>query len=234
MPLGNEAYNFIREQGYLHIPRYMDSDTTLEIYEAIREVVFQESLRAYNTPEFYKLHQAINFTFDNPHLNNEILRKFSESLSKVSNQIIGPSDFHMTLIQHNKSGLNHSIPWHQDIDSSAEPGNFYNFLFYPHDSNESIGGLRVVPKSHTAGPLSQGGSHDYLEGEITIFPKAGDLIIVDGLTFHAVSPNLSEQDRVSFCTRYISKELIGTKALDIGRYRTGSYDYAEKKDLDFA
>ncbi|MGR6874301.1 phytanoyl-CoA dioxygenase family protein [Pseudomonas sp. HK3] len=230
MDFTDDKLKFLRNEGYLVIHNYKNQATTLALFDAIKYVVLQES-QAYNTPEFYASHGAVNHTFDNPHLVNATLDKFSVDLNYIAQRMMPDAYFHMSLIQHNKCALSHSIPWHQDISYKVGAGKFYNFLFYPQTSNEAMGGLRLVPKSHLSGKLGLGGSHDALNGEIVLYPKAGDLVVVDGLTFHAVPVNQSQQDRYSYCTRYIDKNLVGSKALDIGHYRTGSYDYAKKESI---
>ena len=231
MFLTDDELKFIRKEGFLVLNQFKEVKATLEILEAIKHVVVNET-QAHNTAEFYESHGAINFTFDNPHIMNSVLNDFSKEIKTTAEEIIPSVHFHMSLIQHNKAGLKHSIPWHQDISYTVGPGNFYNFLFYPQNSSKKMGGLRLVPKSHLLGKLSLGGSHDELNGEIIVYPKAGDLIIVDGLTFHAVPVNNAKQDRYSFCTRFISSKIVGSKALDIGHYRTGSYDYAKKESVN--
>jgi ectoine hydroxylase-related dioxygenase (phytanoyl-CoA dioxygenase family) len=225
--------NSIRKEGFLVLSGYRPQKVTLEIFEALKSVV-SEGTQAYNTDDFYESHGAVNFTFDNPHLVNSVLHEFSKELKSIAEYLMSNSHFHMSLIQHNKSSLSHNIPWHQDISYTAGAGNFYNFLFYPQTADELMGGLKLVPKSHLSGKLTLGGGHDELIGEVMVYPKAGDLIIVDGLTFHAVPTNHSKQDRYSYCTRYISEKIVGSKALDIGHYRTGSYDYAKKESVDYA
>ncbi len=224
----------LSREGFLHLPAFADEDYTELLFSAIKLLIAHKSLRAFNTQAFYESHRAINYTFDNPHLSSETLSNFSFDLFLLAEQIIENPAFHMSLIQHNEAGRSHSIPWHQDLDWSVGPGVFYNFLFYPQDCDELLGGIRLVSGSHHKGPIEAGGSHDQLANEITIFPKAGDLVIVDGLTWHAVPVNRSKRDRVSFCIRYISGKLMGSAALNIGRYRTGSYNYAEQKDVSHA
>lgn len=234
MHLSASQRAFLRRDGYLLLPAYSDSESTDLILSSIKALIAHKSLRAFNTQAFYDAHRAVNNTFDNPHLSSESLAEFAVGLSVVAEQVIDKPKFHMSLIQHNESNKSHSIPWHQDLDCSVGSEVFYNFLFYPHDCDELLGGLRLVPGSHHEGPITTGGSHDELAGEITIYPKAGDLLIVDGLTYHAVPENRSKRDRTSFCIRYIAERIVGNAALNIGRYRTGSYNYAEQKDVHHA
>jgi hypothetical protein len=234
MTLQSHQIEFIRHYGYLHLGEYKTSTETDNIHRALLEITNQKQLQAFNRPEFYEKHKAVNITFDNPHQKNPILMDFATGLNVIADSILQQAFFHMSLIQHNQAKKNHSIPWHQDIDPQTGPGKFFNFLFYPHDCTEEMGGLRLVPQSHRFGALPAGGSHEKINGEITIYPEAGDLLIVDGLTFHAVPQNQSTQDRISFCSRFIEAEIANTPALNIGRYRTGSYNYAEQKDVEHA
>lgn len=233
--IDSQSRSQLVEDGFLLIPNFVDSEIVEIIYQSAKSCVLDVEKRAYNKPLFYIKHKAINYTFDNPHLYNPILNLFSKGLiAPVAHEVIDNPIFHMTLIQHNSHHAKekHGIPWHQDIDPIIGPGKFYNFLFYPHDCTEEVGGISVVPGSHKSGELSQGRSYEPIAGMESLYPKQGDLLIVDGCCFHYVPQNKSNVDRISFVTRYIAPDLYGSDYLRIGVYRTGKYDYDNQQDYN--
>lgn len=224
----------LHRDGFYHLSGWCSAEKAATLYRIIQQLTECTGRRAYNKPEFYTAHKAVNYTFDNPHAFSTELEEIAIGLSACSEKVLPQSIFHMTLIQHNSAGSSHSIPWHQDISADIGPGNFYNFIFYPHDCDHLRGGLRVVPGSHLLGKIPPGESLGHFDGEMTIYPQAGDLIIVDGLAFHAVSTNVSPHDRYSFVTRYISEKAKNSTSIAIGNYRTGSYDYVKQQDVEYA
>ena len=68
------------------------------------------------------------------------------------------------------------------------------------------GGTVVIPGSHRRNHSPQhGGRLDPMgryEGEVQLVGKAGDVGLFDARTWHAIAPNVSDQDRVGFIVRY--------------------------------
>ena len=68
------------------------------------------------------------------------------------------------------------------------------------------GGTIVLPGSHKRNNSPRpGGEQDpdaTYEGEVQLVGKAGDVGLFDARTWHAIAPNISQQDRIGFIVRY--------------------------------
>ena len=114
--------------------------------------------------------------------------------------------------------------WHQDCPPD-DPTRFnINRLFYMQDTGIDDGAVVLVPRSHRAGRISEGGAQDPLPGEITLTPTAGTLVLVHGHLFHRVTPNVSRRPRVSVNLRTYPAG-VPDNVNRVGIYRNGAFDF---------
>ena len=120
--------------------------------------------------------------------------------------------------------------WHQDCP--PEDSNKFNLnrLVYTHDIDASIGGqVKLVPGTHKKGELPAGDPFSTMDGEITLAPKKGDLVLLHGHCWHSVSPVVGTY-RVSTNYRAMPK---GTpeEITDICVYRNMRYQFSSSEVL---
>ena len=79
--------------------------------------------------------------------------------------------------------------WHQDCPPETKDDYNLNRLVYTRDISDEIGGqLRLVPRTHTGGALPAGDPHGDFEGQLTLYPKKGTLVLLHGHCWHSVRP----------------------------------------------
>lgn len=76
--------------------------------------------------------------------------------------------------------------WHQDCPPEGEHYNL-NRLVYADSIIEEVGGeVVVLPGSHRLGTLTAGDPHADLDGQVTLRPRRGDLLLLHGHCWHRV------------------------------------------------
>ncbi len=114
--------------------------------------------------------------------------------------------------------------WHQDCPV-AEPGYFnVNRLIYVEDVTPDNGSIVIVPKSHRMGLIPEGGPQESIPGEVSLLPKAGTLVLLNGLVYHRVTPNRSDAPRTSVNFRAYAKG-VPTDVCMVGVFRNGAFDF---------
>lgn len=87
--------------------------------------------------------------------------------------------------------------WHQDCPPETKHDYNLNRLVYTRDITDEIGGqLLLVPGTHLGGALPTGEPHGDLDGQITLYPKKGTLVLLHGHCWHRVKPIVGK-NRVS-------------------------------------
>jgi ectoine hydroxylase-related dioxygenase (phytanoyl-CoA dioxygenase family) len=219
------------EEGVVHIPAFFKGEFLAGIQANINTLINDKSkmVDRSNSEHFFKKYQSTSYCFVNKLEEFNYLAKLAgDPLLKLLLQEIFPEghEFHISLVQHNKSNEGQAIPWHQDVHhEKVTAGKMYNFLIYPFDIDAESGALHYVPGSHVGGRLPVGEPHDPIPGSVKIAPKAGDLIICDCLTFHRVNHNQTNKDRTSINIRFRSA-LLDPSLTTIGVYRNGQVNYA--------
>ncbi|MEM9103629.1 MAG: phytanoyl-CoA dioxygenase family protein, partial [Pseudomonadota bacterium] len=200
--------------------------------KAMNEILKDQSLMCPPCEKFKKDFQSDSYTYVNIHEKNDTFQTLKKTLEKVANQVLNDkAKLLASLIQHNHSGKNQGIAWHQDIDPSLVKFEAYNFIIYPEDCYEKSGPLYFVPGSHLGKKLPPGDGYDHLPGQVMIIPKAGDLIILNCKTFHSVPRNNSNISRFSINMRFRHTS-SNPELLTVGIYRTGRCDYSGKINFD--
>ncbi len=93
-----------------------------------------------------------------------------------------------SMVMYSAQGTNGQA-WHQDCPPETKDDYNLNRLLYTRDIVDEIGGqLRLVPRTHTGGALPAGDPHGDLEGQITLYPKKGTLVLLHGHCWHSVMP----------------------------------------------
>ena len=83
--------------------------------------------------------------------------------------------------------------WHQDCPPEDSSRFNLNRLVYTRTLSPGDGGLVVVvPGSHRKGMLPTGDTHEDLDNQLVISPRAGTLVLLHGHTWHRVTPIKSD------------------------------------------
>lgn len=223
--------NSLKNDGILHMPSFFKGEQLSAIQSQLNQLLQDESkmVERKGSEHFFQKYQSTSYCFVDqlaafPALNalpgNVLIRAILDGLLPEGSKL------KQSLVQHHKAGEGQAIPWHQDVHfEQVPPGKMFNFLIYPFDITEDSGALHYVPGSHVQGRLPVGNPHDPLPGQLSLAPKAGDLIIGDCLLFHKVNHNHSGCDRVSINLRFQSSE-VAPEDTQIGVYRNGQVNYA--------
>jgi ectoine hydroxylase len=92
------------------------------------------------------------------------------------------------MVMYSAQGTNGQA-WHQDCPPETKDDYNLNRLLYTRDIVDEIGGqLMLVPRTHTGGALPAGEPHGDIEGQITLYPKKGTLVLIHGHCWHRVRP----------------------------------------------
>lgn len=101
-----------------------------------------------------------------------------------------------SMVMYSAQGTNGQA-WHQDSPPETKDDYNLNRLVYTRDIVPEIGGeLRLVPQTHLGGPLPAGDPNGDFDGQITLYPKKGTLVLLHGHNWHRVMPVVG-QYRVS-------------------------------------
>jgi ectoine hydroxylase-related dioxygenase (phytanoyl-CoA dioxygenase family) len=219
-------------QGYVVCPDVLTPDEMLQIN--------QELNRHYNLDDTSRQSENTSSSFDcqviswNPLSDNNAVFKGllgHPQLRQVTTACIG-ENYHEgdSLVMLSRFG-GVGQAWHQD----CPPDNLEHFnvnrLFYTRDIKEEDGAIVVVPGSHRHGRIPTGGSQDPMPGEIHLTPKAGTLVLLNGLCYHRVTPNISKTPRISINFRAFAQG-VPTNLCNIGVYRNGAMDFVAGKAVD--
>ncbi len=118
--------------------------------------------------------------------------------------------------------------WHQDCPPGGPESKEFNLnrLFYTEDVALEDGAIVFVPGSHLLGRIPSGGHQEPIEGEITLEPRAGTLVLLHGHVYHRVTPNLNMKPRTSINLRAYPAGIDATVTC-IGVYRNGDVNFCE-------
>ena len=222
----------LQQNGFSHCPRFVPPTQLVSLRASIEDILLREDLLCPRDAAFFARHHSNSYTFVDQHLHFDAINELASDgrLAEIARHTLDQdAQMYMSLVQCNQGGQSQGIAWHQDIHPSLGAGNMLNCLIYPYATNATVGGLRLVPGSHLLGALPAGDPFGVLAGEMTIYPEAGDLLIVDALCFHCVPVNQSQDRRVSLNIRYKAAQQDARFAQ--GAYRTGVFDYASGQDL---
>lgn len=114
--------------------------------------------------------------------------------------------------------------WHQDCPADNSTHFNLNRLIYTRDLSTEDGAVVVVPGSHRMGRIPKGGEQDPMDGEVTLTPTAGTLVLMNGHVFHRVTPNSSNRPRISINFRALPAG-VPSGVCDIGVYRNAAVDW---------
>lgn len=149
------------------------------------------------------------------------------SLREATEAVIG-DDFHTsTSLVMFSVGRGRGQAWHQDCPSDDSGLFNLNRLLYTQDVGEENGCIVVVPGSHKAGRIPPGGHQEPIDGEVRLSPKAGTLVLLHGHVYHRVTPNHTDQPRLSVNLRAYPHG-VSEDVTCIGVYRNGTVDFCEK------
>jgi 6-phospho-beta-glucosidase len=221
----------LADQGYVHVPGFVTGERLRSLQRELRELVSDASLMVprEGAEHFFQKYQSTSYCYVDRHQHAPTLAALLDSaeLRALVTQLLGEDGvFHASLVQYHRAGEGQAIPWHQDIDAEAlGAGKMFNFLLYPFDIDLESGALVVVPGSQGSTRLPLGEPHGALPGEVSMCPRAGDLVITDCTLFHKVNHNHSGRDRMSVNLRFRNREL-NLKQASVGIYRNGRVNYA--------
>jgi ectoine hydroxylase len=134
------------------------------------------------------------------------------------------------MVMYSAQGTNGQA-WHQDCPPESKDDYNLNRLLYTRNIVDEIGGqLVLVPRTHTGGALPAGEPHGHFEGEITLYPRKGTLVLIHGHCWHRVLP-VKGKYRVS--TNYRAAP-AGTPddVTDICVYRNMRYQFSTKRVVE--
>ena len=218
MALTAQQLGQFHEQGYIHIPNFVDPQTTLRLQEQIEglhEKMVQDkpdevgvTWEALAPEKPRRIRQLMNSELVSPML-DEISR--SSFLLDIIEQLIG-SDiylFHSKLLM-KAAGDGSMTPWHQDY------GYWHRHTLNPTQMNcqlaidradEENGALRFSPSSHKQGQVEHefdpdaAGFNIGIKGDIDSFEndmiimQPGDAVFFGPYVLHASAANSSTRDR---------------------------------------
>jgi ectoine hydroxylase len=152
-------------------------------------------------------------------------------LSALTEAILG-ADWHSQycMVMYSGQGTNGQA-WHQDCPPETKDDYNLNRLLYTRDIVDEIGGqLVLVPRTHTGGALPAGDPQGQFEGQITLYPKKGTLVLLHGHCWHRVLP-VKGKYRVS--TNYRAAP-AGTPddVTDICVYRNMRYQFSTQRVVE--
>lgn len=160
---------------------------------------------------------------------NDFVR--SKKIQEISNFIFeGHALHHMNLLQVSAGGKKQGIAWHRDTAFKFGAMQMMNLLFYPYGTDKRKGGITILPGSQKQQKANIPNSFGEADGQLTLFPKKRDLLIVDGTCFHCVSHSTSTEDRLSFNVR-IRHDTADKEVTRYAEFTTGIADFLpeEKK-----
>ena len=214
------------EQGYLHLADFFSVQTMEELNDIILDHFgmspgwehsreFIEKSGAEIVPWFPQREGVTAF--------NEISEH--EQLKEITGAILGEGWKELySMSMFSKKGTKGQA-WHQDCPPE-DPGKFnLNRLVYTHDIHEAIGGqVKLVPGTHQQGELPVGEPFGSMDGEITLSPRKGDLVLLHGHCWHSVNPVIGTY-RVSTNYRAMPQE-TSEEITDICVYRNMRYQFS--------
>jgi ectoine hydroxylase len=115
--------------------------------------------------------------------------------------------------------------WHQDCTHEDASRFNLNRLLYTHDMALENGAIVVVPGSHRAGKIPPGGNQESIPGEVVLIPTAGTLVLLSGHVYHRVTPNHTQEPRLSINFRAYPAG-VTADVCNVAVYRGGTYDFA--------
>ncbi|MBT3271226.1 hypothetical protein HN371_29070 [Candidatus Poribacteria bacterium] len=89
------------------------------------------------------------------------------------------------------------IGWHRDVQFVCNKTISINTGIYLQDLTDDVGPLRVLPGSHRREGAPPARGADPLDGEVTVYAKAGDAVFFDAALLHAGGRNRSGRDRLA-------------------------------------
>ncbi len=116
------------EEGVLHIPAFFKGEFLKGIQADILALINDQSkmVDRSSSEHFFKKYQSTSYCFVNKLGEFDYLAKLAGvPLLKLLLKEIFPEgyEFHLSLVQHNKSNEGQAIPWHQDVHhEKVEPG----------------------------------------------------------------------------------------------------------------
>ncbi|MCG8442039.1 MAG: phytanoyl-CoA dioxygenase family protein [Caulobacterales bacterium] len=121
--------------------------------------------------------------------------------------------------------------WHQDCPPEYAERFNLNRLVYTSDIVEEVGGQVVVmPGSHRRGVLPVGAPHEDLDGQITLVPRKGDLLLLHGHCWHRVLP---VKAKYRFSTNYRAAPAgVPEDVTDVCVYRTMRYRFSSSEVIE--
>lgn len=151
-------------------------------------------------------------------------------LADASRQIMGGAFNHLaSLVMFTLPG-GVGQAWHQDC-RGGDPGAYnVNRLIYTRDVDERSGMVVCVPGSHRLGDIPPGDAQGEMPGELRLCPSAGTVVFLHGRCFHRVTPNRTDQPRISVNMR-VTPPGAGAEVTRFGVYRNGVYDFVEQKPV---
>lgn len=206
------ARGFLREQGYVVLAPQFEAELLAEQIECWRGLKRRWAAQMNLTPERYdaQVSQWRDLWRHEP--------KFArllgdERLWQVACAGLGHTGarlLHDHVIAKPRSGLNGTIPWHQDATFWPVDRSGLSCWLPLVDVGPSGGCLEVVAGSHRWGA---GAPADFIASPRSHFPddarflrlpaKAGSIVVLDGLTWHRSSPNQDDGERPVYISLWL-------------------------------
>ena len=211
--------DFYREHGYLHARGVFDAAEVEEMRAAIERILAAVAGTEHDANHTWAAVQqeAVLKGFHDVQYHDAVFTRAvaHPRLVALLTQLLGPNvQLHHTKMLVKPPANGAPFPMHQD------------YPFFPHarhsvtavsvhldDANEENGCLRVVPGTHTLGPIDEVGDANELspteyppDGGIAIPAEAGDALIFNYLTVHGSGVNRSERTRRNVLFQYRDPE----------------------------
>ena len=204
----NEALDILRRDGLCVLQGIIPADKVGAIRESVAATIHQHTSlplpQGYVTG-FLRVNQSVAPYLAHPRimaLVDELFGKYAR-ISSLTGVINGPGI--------PRGAMHADWPYNQQHQSKIRapyPDLIANLvtMWMLSDFTRENGGTIVVPGSQRQHTSPHPGSHldpmAVYEGETQLVGKAGDVAVFDARTWHAVAPNVTQEERVAVIVRY--------------------------------
>ncbi len=208
--ISKSDFDFYKENGYLVIQNFLDDkkvDKLKANYDDLRKKLAERTSIKYS--DYHKEISQIRdiWKYDEDFkkliLEGEIAKTAPLFFEDKSCRLLHDHIINKPL------GNNGTVPWHQDYTYwPTDNPNGLSFWLPLSDLDKNAGVLEVVPKSHLWGEEKPvdfiNDTKDFSNYDVKYLEvKKGDIVILDALTWHRTSENISIEERIAYISLWI-------------------------------